>query len=96
MAIPLTLAQKIINAACTYYGCTFDELKSKTKTDERKIVVYLQRKEAMMKLARIQEVWDYKGHGWLFTIVEDIDSLRTKYKHISDDIKNIMEIVATL
>jgi chromosomal replication initiation ATPase DnaA len=93
---PRTLEQKIIDATCTYYGCTFAELKSFTKRNERKIAIYLLRKEAMLQMWKIGRTFGYGDHSGPSRLVEEIDSTKDIYAPIRHDIDNIMTIVRTL
>lgn len=94
--LPRTLQQKIIDATLLYYSITVEDLKKAEHLEKRKIIAYLLREKACMKIQAIANLFDYKSHGWTATIINEIASIKNIYGHISNDIKNIMLIVDTL
>lgn len=94
--LPRTIAELIIHAACQYYNITDQELKTRDRVNERKIVYYLMRTETQMNYAKITKRFGYKDPSWTMEVVSEISSIKDIYPHISRDIKKIMEIVNTL
>lgn len=96
IAQPKQMFQKIIEASCTYYKLTEDELKLRENAEERKIIYYLLREEAFCKYSRIAKYFEKKDTKWIGDVVEEVSAQKNIYPHISLHIKNIMQIVSTL
>lgn len=95
-AAPRTLTEKIIAAACQYYSCTEDQLKTRKYIEQKKILIYLLRENAMARYAFILDRFDLKDLSWCRAMVADIVCVKNIYPYISHDIKNILQIVDNL
>lgn len=97
---PRPIIEKIIIATCTYFNCTEIELTSKATTSEvvyrRKLVIALARQHTNMSYKRIANRMGLNSHDWMRSIIAEIESGKDIYRQISDDLKNVMNIVGTL
>lgn len=96
IAKPRTLPEKIMDAACTYYSISREQLQTREFTEHRKIVCYMLREQAMMKFSAIACLYGYAGHSTAVTFVEEIRATKNIYIHIKNDIDNINKIVSSL
>jgi len=92
MPTPLPLSQKIIDAACIYYQCNQQQLQTREYIEQRKIVCYLLRNEAMLKYKRIQIIFNQKNHSALYRQITDIEAQKNVIRSINTDIKNIKQL----
>lgn len=94
---PKQLFQKILDAACMYYECVEKDLINNPEfIDQKKIVMYLLRENAMLKYKKIATIFGYSDHGWPSRIVSEIESQKDIYAHIRHDINNVLQILSTL
>ena len=97
---PRPMFEKIIEATCKYYDITEAELSAKDRETEavyrRKIAITLARQHTNMSYKKIAIRMGLKDHGWLSSIVDEIETGQGIYPQISNDIKNVMIIVGNL
>ena len=97
---PRPMYERILEATCKYYDVTEQELTDSSRNTEamhrRKILITLTRQHTGMSYKRIAKKIGLKAHNWVMTMVQEVESQQFIYRHISDDMKNVMLIVDSL